>query len=767
MVDKMQKILDKDINEIVKDIQECANEPENRKEELATSLALYEESKNINQSASLWQFGLPVQGPLLKTINGINNEPKIVENTVINVVDNYIKQYKTGKKHSERRKNLELALKQLLKFYTVNGGEVSSEILSKIAEIYLFRSAIMRPKGRTIPEKKIEALHKGLKFINEIPSDDMGSKSLKIRASLHLELEKVSDEKGYWDKLDDGQNKEKNIESLKQALTKASDDFKDTYDYARIAVKYNEVTGDGKEYLQNVINSQNPHEGFNLQKAKANYLRGNDEGTKDCMNMFVKELTNLPFAHPVWEETVEFLQELRLKKKEYWKALTLSVYYACQEKEKETVSLHLRWYWSRQRALYDLAVDAADDVKNKTRIADSLKNRPSLHWQAMEDMTKDEKIKSVYEANASAIDGNYVTGNKRSEIVIGKVDLKKRDFTDIPENCVVIHFYISQCYDEEKGYNVGYAFIFNKEKEEWKEEKFNYDKLFNAFLTWQINYFRYKEGAADYLVALCETIGETMPFLFDLPKEKSVLFIPHDFLQRIPLHGAIKNNGADTEVLLEKHKCSYLPAWPPETSVKDKSDKKPSGIRILRNFNQVHFDDLKEKIETNEFNKFIDKASADDLEEITTPLELFVLICHGEADVVNPFNARLKLAGDGITQLNILNSDTINLNGTKVILGACETDLAPPLSGVLDEHLSIASTLMSKGATDVLGTMWKTNSSYSEEVIENAIDKLSVPLVNIINDWQKEVIEEWKGTKCNTTFYYTIPFRIFFTSYDK
>ena len=86
----------------------------------------------------------------------------------------------------------------------------------------------------------------------------------------------------------------------------------------------------------------------------------------------------------------------------------------------------------------------------------------------------------------------------------------------------------------------------------------------------------------------------------------------------------------------------------------------------------------------------------------------------------------------------------MDVNGSCVIMSACEADLVPPLSGPLDEHLSFASALLIKNAREILGGMWIVHLEDMMEII-NRIDNCSHDSLDVGAElwrWQREKIEE-------------------------
>lgn len=138
-----------------------------------------------------------------------------------------------------------------------------------------------------------------------------------------------------------------------------------------------------------------------LEKLKAAIYSGVYEEQVDLTNELIESLREprLPFSHVIWDDAVRFVRRLRKHKFDAWRDLAIKMWEAAETKAIDTTSLRIRWYWSRQRNLYDLAFLAAldnDDVKKAAKIADSAKSKPALTWQALENLSRtDKKIKVV------------------------------------------------------------------------------------------------------------------------------------------------------------------------------------------------------------------------------------------------------------------------------------------------------------------------------------------------------------------------------------
>lgn len=749
-----------EINKIIKELQKASLDNNISEAELAEIYLDYLECTKKRLDATLHQFGLPQNKILMEKIASFTKEDKngIWEKAVCNKARKYFDKAIKSETHIKQKENLEDAIR-LLKDFTSRDKVNNRETYVLLAEAYLKRSRIIRPKGLTIPAKKKEAIEKGLKTIDkalEIGKDEDGhEKALRMKASLFIELNRLGE---------DGKEDIKAV--LKDALDNGCKECTEKEDI-KIAVLYSELTN-AKNYLDAVVKSRCKNIAF--EKARAYRELSQEAEFINEMKHVTNSLKKLPFSHPLWDDTVWYLKKLwksdQYPRKDISLQLSLCLWQICQENEKDISSpLHIRWYWSRMRDLYDLAFLAAGDTKTKAIIADSLKSRPALQWNTWEELGKsDECIKAVIEAEAKALGGGYIIDYEeiKKKCKKSKTDEKPEtpplDIEAVPEGWIVTHFYLNQLEKQ------GYALIYNSYSKTWGKETFKYDELFNAYIEWQGNYNnlpdREKNESADRLLNLCETIGREMAFLFKneiIPNESKVLFIPHDFLHRLPLHGAIKTGAnARKKVFLENHASCYLPAW---SLARGKGSNAIDRNYMIKNYNGHNFNTLI----INHTWANINPAPPDNLDSMlsmSTPPYSLVVLCHGKADMVNPFNSMLLLNGDIKSCLDILNAG-FNLMGSRIFLGACETDLVPPLTDTIDEHLSVSTAFLNHNAQEIVGTLWAIYDTFVDFIFSEIIEKPN--LYKKIQALQKAAIENNKDA---TQLYKWLAFRAIKNNFD-
>jgi hypothetical protein len=379
--------------------------------------------------------------------------------------------------------------------------------------------------------------------------------------------------------------------------------------------------------------------------------------------------------------------------------------------------------------VYDLAFEAAgDDFALKARIADSLKSRPALHFSQLEKMGEDgeETIKQWVEQQAAGLLNHYLP----NLITYHTSDTSQKNevsWAKLPEKWIAVHFYLGKGADKE--IKKGYALI--QRGENWTQKNFDYGNLWAVYLAWQHSYAKCSnleiENQQTYmspvLETVCREIGKEMPWLFDekiFPTDCPVVLIPHDFLHRLPLHCALNPfvENEREQLFLSLHLAINLPAWwlvdEKRETDSHESAKTTSNKLFLVHWEDTMSDKLKELIKTirNYAGMTInEEAKPMDLLETGTPPQLLVIYSHGEAQQGNPYGSRLKLKQKDLSVGEILGSGTICLEGSDVYIGACEADLMLFLTSPLDEHITLSSAFLEKGAEKIAAPLWRIHQN--------------------------------------------------------
>lgn len=746
--------------------------------DIAQSLIRFEIADTQPENA-LCQLGLPHENAAVSRIAAALGKGSQYYNRALGeILDTRIADYenRVNRNHHQRRKELE----DIIRLLNPVEKDADAKLLALLAKAYFYRGLLYRPKGRTVPARKIEAIKKAM-ALSERAIGLSHKPSLKTWAYAALELERA-----------DTSFKTPSDKLKKAALLISKDKAADLND-AIVILTYTERSNNDKKFLKNVnsffknvdLNEekyQKNRADFFLLKAKFSFLSDSHE----TGNYLSNAINNAPqaFAAPFWDDLVDFLKKLRVSQCDLWKKMSLQAHSECQKREaKIQRNIYLRWYWSRQKELYDLAFLAADSPEKKAEIADSLKSRPVLRYQALNELrSSDPNINAFLEQEDEARDERYIKRNqnlKHIEKKLSEETEKKKviSLQSLPSPWVAIHFYLNEL-ETRAGEKGGHALIFDSQKKVWKECLFDYRLLHQKFLSWQEAYLSSEKIGADSLAELCRTIGDTMPFLFDKdiipekngsglkafikkltrPQKSRVLWIPHGFLHRLPLHAAIcrKSN----KVFLEDHISRYLPAW---HMLKTETSGQSSGEYLLKDF-PATFDFLERRKWNNPDYKTKPATPELLIDCMKNNPAVLTILCHGEGNILNPFKSKLKL-GSGISVIDILKSDVVKISGTQVMLGACESDAAPPTEHTIDEHLSLSTVFLLHHAKEVTAGLWKVEVRAVDKCYHGILNKKDdVDVETALQEWQNKQLSEWKSEwknkKDNLKFYLLAPFRV-------
>ncbi len=486
-----------------------------------------------------------------------------------------------------------------------------------------------------------------------------------------------------------------------------------------------------------------PDAGLELEKLKVVAL-GAEAAPEPYRDALLTRLGGLVFSHPLWDDTTRFLRRLHAtppdqsteRLTDFRIQFALKLWEKAESISQITSALHLRWYWSRQRDLYDIAFLSAieqKDWRKAAEIADSAKNRPALTWRAMErvgasaegeDNAVSGDIRTAIENYARALAGGYIANFQDRPSTGTGVALPDM----APKNALVAQFYLVHLPNFQKGH------VLICDETGWTGcHEFDFKPVWEAYQIWQAAYFdlpaRKRWDSAPQLRTLCEALGEKLAFLFDLnPSEtvKELLIAPHDFLHRVPIHGVLSKGNP----LLNRFDCRYATSLTShelgktENAMESASDnlltwlQYPETADGMGGFTEL-YEDLEEegKIDTDKSHLQASKSHVLNLADV--PVPTLILCCHGQADATNPFLSKLLLK-EPIRLLDIAVKQNLRIN--QVFLGACETDMMPRLNAAIDEHLSIASIFLNKGASAVIGTMWEAGDQKVQDILGEPVE---------------------------------------------
>ncbi|MBU4599148.1 MAG: CHAT domain-containing protein [Proteobacteria bacterium] len=612
---------------------------------------------------------------------------------------------------------------------------------------YLGLARLVPVKAISVSQKKIEALKEALRWLNEIK--DGSNDSVALRIEIGLELLWLG---------------KQSIDLEEMALLLDENMFAESQ-AGRQLVLYLAESEIDKSYINQIIKSD---EAKPLEKARAALIL-NDYNISKYTNDALEIAAKKGFQDRDWDELTNFIIRLARSNHSDWKHLARKAWEKCAHRESITLNnLYLRQFWAKQRDLYDLAFHATEDSPKKIEIIDKLKSRPALRHSAIEKISQqNEGLRKLYDME-SAIYGNYYYSQAEQAKWngIARSYLKLPAFPSLnmlPANWLSVHFYISTGATKKETKDKGYAFVTNSDGDVLGVREFKSAPIWKAFQNWQDIYFTAHGNVGDYsnlnkpLEVLCQTVGQELNFLFDnslLPEGRPVVFIPFDFMHKLPLHMAINSNG---ELWAKRNPCAYLPSWhllhPPAVDSKNAIGKKICLHHfeenlyqyILREENPLALQDIYDPVQIENWN-----------DEIINNPTLLLLLCHGLCHPINPLETSLIFSNGYLTNQMILES-SVNLAGTRIILGACETDTTPPATNHVDEHLSVTSVLLTKGASEILGGLWALMSDQIERLAQTigAADEQQ-PLYSSLWAYYQELPIEY----IRNNLFKTAPFRV-------
>lgn len=728
-----------------------------------------------------------------------------------------------------RNRWLERAINILIQLCENNGNEDDGfiwrheavkhawEIYLLISECYLRRGKSILPKGKGIapPEKKVEAFEKALNWTNKaLEKNNKEILIINYKAWILDELFRLGD-KSCKTALKD---------AAETAIKHSSFDSAAPFHFFILSIYCDlklDLASDEK-ILEAVIEEDDLNmRSVHLIKAKS-ALRLLIEKSKDekdqqivtedifnkIMQTALKEMKKKELYSSSWDELIALLNKIESAEIANWQNWAYNAWKICSKKEEKLgFGLEIRQYWSRLSGLYELAYQGAigsgknnDSLKKAAEIIDSIKGRTPLTWGEMDnlfagcsgnhaDVIK-EKRKQYFINESQIAMTEFIKRHNSLKQEIARLsgydkknteDIKKPkplDLEKIPANWAAVHLFVNDidkcdaiictnktCEKNGKPYN-------------WEYFSFNGTDILEKYNIWLERYRADGNRSKDELEELCKIIGTEMKFLFNIAESESldgIIFIPHGFTHLLPLHAAIY---PDTNTCLFQNVfCTYLPAWSliPDSSLKNKPASGQG--HCLRAYakpedDETYFKEYFDKLTLKDDNKK-DKASKDDFIQLeknskTAPPKWLIFLCHGKANEVEPFKSALKLCGFEVSMLEILSSG-LDLTGSKIMMSSCETELAAKGKSVVDEHLTVASSFLTKGATLILGSMWEISEFPTREIMEEAF-KDKEPLWEIVKkkqvSWLKSMPEYWPNEGeglaewNDKKFYYIAPFKI-------
>jgi hypothetical protein len=640
---------------------------------------------------------------------------------------------------------LEKAIDQINASEDLKHHEIVNQARYELARAYFSRGRIVRPKGFSVPGKKKELFQRALDQLSLCPQKDENllfdnSKAQILKAQIYLEWLRFFPQELPAD-LD---------QTLSNAYQKAEGELKHSLLVAmaeRAAGKNSTTTLDPgiKNDLTELKNADGNLKDGNpslILRARAATVLEEWGTVEKLIPEIIESLGDKAFFDEDWERVVQLLKDTH-HKYDGWAKFCGSLWNLTTKKEqKDTGGCHLRWYWSRQRDVYDLAFEAAGkDLPLKARIADSLKSRPALHFSQLEKMGDDgdETIKQWLKQQEAGFLNHYIP-NLSTSLPSELLERKEGSWPELPENWMAVHFYLTQ-WPEKKGH----ALIHNSIQileDKWAHKTFDYQAIWSAYIAWQNGYHRFGQGAAPILQQLCEIMGKELHWLFDdaiVPASYPMVFVPHDFLHRLPIHMTTQKNIDQTRILITDRPVSYLTAWWHKKTPAVSNGNIVALIDLGKDQSAPRHEQAMEDLVKTPGNDVFRPAVEKDLLTLKTPPKILILQCHGKGHIDNPFASSLRLGPTGVSYQTLLTGP--DFTGSRICLCACETELTPTQSQPLDEHQSISSAFLQKNASEVLGALWKVAGIDMISIVEDWLEQPGDPLNMIKKAWIDNIID--------------------------
>ncbi len=648
------------------------------------------------------------------------------------------KKAKTGegtRKYLDRHRFVETAIRLIWELFPTDTSSnwpyqkiQKTDACEFIAKCYLLRSRLALQKGSDIPEKKIEAIQKAWDW-----SNDAGGKIDDLKIEIALEKDRWGENLS-----EDWINETLNKFFNNNTFESSNHIHRAVYDRGRHAG----ILPDDFDSKILELSADNDDPFLFLHQAKAAYrTQAPDKG--DRLEKAVSALSGVPLSYHLWDDTVDLIKKAKGEKAVGWDDAAIKAWEICmQEEARLKLGIQVRWYWSRQADLYELAFMAAiykNDPVLAAKTADSLKSRPAVKLvQAENNLHKNDREQL---GKFREIETNFAVENFHAGLENAKKwnpdSLNLPGIQTIPSGWTAIHLYISLN-------NTGYAVVINADGKNEIEE-IEIEETWNTYKDWKADLQKageHLEDTSESLKKLCKACGEMLEPVFEKINTDKIIFIPHGFLHLVPIHAALIN-GKDP--LFNTNTCLFLPAWSlaPNTSSLNNSDQ---GILLT---NWTDKTDLEKFIDHKKWiNQKRTKCTPDDYISMFNstdyePPALLAFYCHGQGDFMNPYRSALKMHGGPLThQAIVQETDKKALSGTKVILTACESDLVSGKKDIADEHLSIASAFLQKGASEVCGTLFKCLSDIAGDIIAGSLDDSNPALYKTVHNIQRNWIKD-------------------------
>jgi len=639
------------------------------------------------------------------------------------------------------------------------------KISEKLGICYFKRGICVLPKGDSMPpekhesfEKALEAANKALAELTEIGTQKSRKRLLILRASILGEL---------WRLLPAGYE---NL--LRQALKGVIDqglDFMNENGLVLIDLYCRLFPNDDMvlsfyDALSQIDRDPSRHDTDTSNFFMIRALAAVRANKIDCRKVTkvnvlqaareaVDSLQDKRLYHSSWDDAIDLIETLKDGGIDSWADLSISAWRFCDANQPVT-GIQVRHYWSRLEKIYLLTLAAAllsdndAGIKTAAEITDSLKAKSARAWNfVLEVLRKRHSTKGVdavdrlrryYEGEALLKRGAYAPGHEKSARIMTKKqradDVKPVPIDCVPPGCTAMHLL---CETDTNGQPAGgWCFSATQLKNtqtplRWNRIPLRWEGVWQAYCKWEEAY-RKSVDLNQAVGDLCRAMGATLKKALR-ETEKHIIWIPHGFTHRLPLHAA--KDPDDGEYLFQKKTVSYLPAWHLQRKNVSHSGNDDRPSILLHHFND--FEEEKEKMKglfkepPPVFN-----ADRESLLGLGQQPKLLALRCHGLAHETDPFKSSLLLK-DGKADLVEIQASGLDLTGTTLVSTACGTEMTPNRSSRIDEHVSLASTFLGLGCAQIVGALWSLDIRPAFQMMKAALDATE-PLALVFSRLQQQ-----------------------------
>ncbi|GFZ98704.1 CHAT domain-containing protein [Okeania sp. KiyG1] len=198
-------------------------------------------------------------------------------------------------------------------------------------------------------------------------------------------------------------------------------------------------------------------------------------------------------------------------------------------------------------------------------------------------------------------------------------------------------------------------------------------------------------------------------------KCQKIILIPHRFLNLLPIHAFILNDGS---YLLDSYEVTYSPSCKLLQLIKNQ--QRPNFEKLFAIQNPTE-DLIYTDLEVETISSYFDSAEILAKEKATktafktyndfSSVNCLHFSCHGYFNINSPLESSLLLANAETKTENLTLAEVFELNLSQcrlVTLSACETGLTD-FTDLSDEYISFPSSFIYAGSSNVVSSLWKVS----------------------------------------------------------